>query len=158
MPFIFKQFLSQVLVNNETFDWMETQWASPGDVFQLVPSIFQDQVLDHYCSLGSPVISSNNIWTIYTSLLEKFESIPSSIAMAQVFELQKNIDPMACNLKVPLLPNLAPLHNNQYFLHGNQLAPSDSEGPSMGTEFHEPHWVFVDFSDNDNCNDNDGAC
>jgi len=146
---------------------METRWASPGgDVFQLVPPIFQKQVSDCYNSLGSPVISSNNLWTAYSSLLQKFRSIPPSVAMDHILEFQKNIDPMSCNLEIPLLPNLAPLRNNRYFIRtldgGEPILPFDSgyvdEGPSVDIEFGGPHRVFVDFSEDDDDSDcsNDG--
>ena len=149
----------QVLVDTATFDRMENRWASPGgDVFQLVPPLFREHVSDHYNSLGSPAVSSNNLWTVYTSLLQKFRSIPPSIAMEQVFELQKNLDPMSCDLEVPLLPNLSLLRNNRYFDglldsgEGSQAPLSDSE------EFVGPHRVFAEFSEDDednyNCDNN----
>ena len=98
---------------------MEGDWCPPNlDVFKLVPDIFQIHIERVYQAIGSPAVSSNNFWTVYSLLCDEFkkDACVDDPQMQEVFNQQQNLNPLQSEVDIPVLPGLAPLHNNRYLL------------------------------------------
>jgi hypothetical protein len=94
---------------------MEALWApKDNSVFDLVPALFEEQVSTIYQNHGSPLVSSNNFWTVYQILLADFRQVPYVAEMEHIFEEQQRLDPMKCEVDVQLIPGLKPLRNDHY--------------------------------------------
>ncbi|KAK7041035.1 hypothetical protein R3P38DRAFT_2512453 [Favolaschia claudopus] len=66
----------KIEVTPEKFDEMEAKWAPPDDpVFQLVPPLFKSQVERLQLQLGTPEVTGDNLWDVYSQLLTAFESM-----------------------------------------------------------------------------------
>ncbi|KAK7036943.1 hypothetical protein R3P38DRAFT_3311626 [Favolaschia claudopus] len=66
----------RIEVTPEKFDEMEAKWAPPDDpVFQLVPPLFKSQVERLQLQLGTPEVTGDNLWDVYSQLLTAFESM-----------------------------------------------------------------------------------
>ena len=97
---------------------MERDWCpSDLEVFKLVPNVFQLHIERVYQATGSPAISSNNFWTVYSLLCEEFkkDACVGDPQMQEVFNTQQTLDPLQ-SVEIPVLPGLAPLRNDRYLI------------------------------------------
>ena len=97
---------------------MERDWCpSDLEVFKLVPNVFQLHIERVYQAIGSPAISSNNFWTVYSLLCEEFkkDACVGDPQMQEVFNTQQTLDPLQ-SVEIPVLPGLAPLRNDRYLI------------------------------------------
>lgn len=135
-------------------DEFEAQWAPPNDpVFLLTPTPFDDQAQILYANLGSPPVSSNTFWEVYTNVLGAFRLVNSNVELDNV--LSQPID-LAID-DVPLLEGLQDLPNGQddvgdhgYVYMGGldkPPLPDPEEGASGGAENDLREYVI--FSDPD---------
>jgi len=60
-------------------------------VFELVPETFGQFADTLYKSMGSPVISWQNVWDIYNELLFRFEHLDEATDCIEALEIQVNL-------------------------------------------------------------------
>ena len=132
---------------------MERDWCPPDlEVFKLVPDIFQLHVERVYEAIGSPEISSNNFWTVYSLLCQEFkkDACVDDPQMQETFNRERNLDPLQSAVDIPVLPNLAPLRNDRYLLEVDSNDIYLGGAPEhMGFTASDENGgrLFVDFSD-----------
>ena len=131
---------------------MERDWCSPElDVFKLVPDIFRLHIERVYQAIGSPEISSNNFWTVYSLLCNEFkkDACVDDPQMQEAFNSQQNFDPLQSAVDIPVLPGLAPLCNDRYLLGVDNDIYLGGAPEHMGFTGENEGRVFVDFSDDE---------
>jgi hypothetical protein len=129
---------------------MERDWCPPDlEVFKLVPDVFQLHIERVYQAIGSPEISSNNFWTVYSLLCEEFkkDACVDDPQMQETFNRQQILDPLQ-SADIPVLPGLAPLRNDRYLLGVDSNDIYLGGAPEhMGFTDENVDRIFVDFSD-----------
>jgi hypothetical protein len=129
---------------------MERDWCAPDlEVFKLVPDIFQLHIERIYQAIGSPAISSNNFWTVYSLLCNEFKKDDSvdDPQMQEAFNRQQNLDPLQSPVDIPVLPGLAPLRNDRYLLGVDDDIYLGGAPEHVGFTDENGGCIFVDFSD-----------
>ena len=129
---------------------MERDWCLPDlEVFKLVPDVFQLHVERVYQAIGSPAISSNNFWTVYSLLCNEFrkDACVDDLQMQEVFNRQQNLDPLQSPVDIPVLPGLALLRNDRYLLGVDDDIYLGGALEHMGFIDNNGECIFVDFSD-----------
>jgi hypothetical protein len=132
---------------------MERDWCpSDLEVFKLVPDVFQVHIERVYQAIGSPAISSNNFWTVYSLLCDEFkkDACVGDPQMQEVFNTQQTLDPLQSAVEIPVLPDLAPLRNDRYLIGVDGDIYLGGAPEHMGfTDENEDRdeRVFVHFSD-----------
>ncbi|KAH9487316.1 hypothetical protein JR316_0001389 [Psilocybe cubensis] len=90
----------KIQVSQEAIDEVRQIFAPPEDpVFQLVPPEFKHYADILYQSMESPVLTSENIWEVYSELLYRFENLDNAVdfieecqVYIEAMELQDNED------------------------------------------------------------------
>ncbi|KAJ7139358.1 hypothetical protein C8R44DRAFT_605301, partial [Mycena epipterygia] len=139
----------KVIVPPELFNEMEQQWAPSEDpVFQLAPPVFTTKILELYESLGSPAVSSNNFWEVYTALLNGIVLIDHDD------ELTANIQDMdaAFDSPIELIPSQKPLRQGYnavagYVYLGGLNDPPPLERTSEDEEEEEDLRQYADLAE-----------
>jgi hypothetical protein len=63
-----------VEVSDELFDQVERLYAPPDDdVFQLVPPIFEEHVVQVYNDVGKPPVTDETFWDVYSRMQRRFQ-------------------------------------------------------------------------------------
>ena len=131
---------------------MERDWCpSDLEVFKLVPNVFQLHIERVYQAIGSPAISSNNFWTVYSLLCEEFkkDACVGDPQMQEVFNTQQTLDPLQ-SVEIPVLPGLAPLRNDRYLLEVDDDIYLGGAPEHMGfTDENGGGRIFVNLSDDE---------
>ncbi|KAH7870716.1 uncharacterized protein C8R40DRAFT_1056282, partial [Lentinula edodes] len=124
-----------VKVPHELFDEMEAKYAPPDDpALQLTPPEFQVLADTVYASLGSPVITLNNLWGVYSDMLEGLRLLRE--AQTESFQTVLQGSDAAFNCEMPLIPGLEELRE------GLEIVPGESES---GDD--EDHREYADWTD-----------
>jgi hypothetical protein len=142
----------RVIVGDDLFNEMEREWCPPElEVFKLVPDVFQFHIERVYQAIGSPEISSNNFWTVYSLLCDEFkkDDCVDDPQMHEAFQRQQNLDPLQSAVDIPVLPGLAPLRNDRYLLGVDGDIYLGGAPEHMGFTDENRGRTFVDFSDSD---------
>lgn len=129
---------------------MEQEWCPPNlEVFKLMPDVFQVHVMRIYQALGSPTVSSNNFWTVYSLLCGEFkkDTCIDDLRMQEVLDNQQNFNPLQSPVDIPVLPGLAPLCNDQYFLGDGSDVYIGGAPQDMGFTGRNGECIFVEFGD-----------
>ena len=67
-------------MEKDALDHVRRLYAPPDDpVFELVPSTFDEFAKVLYTSMGSPVVTGENIWDIYRALLFRVERLEVAV-------------------------------------------------------------------------------
>ena len=89
---------------------MQQRWApSHHAVFELVPSEFGQMAEQLYVAAGSPVVTSYNVWDVYSALLQKFRDLPELPDYSNVVASQAALH----SEEVELLPGLRNLRHGE---------------------------------------------
>jgi hypothetical protein len=129
---------------------MERDWCLLDlEVFKLVPDVFQLHVEQVYQAISSPAISSNNFWTVYSLLCNEFkkDACVDDPQMQEAFNRNQNLDLLQSPVDIPVLPGLAPLHNDRYLLGVDDNIYLGGAPEHMGFTNENREHIFVDFSD-----------
>jgi len=83
---------------------VRTLYAPADDpVFELVPETFGQYADTLYKSMGSPVISWQNVWDIYKELLFRFEHLDKATDCILAWEIQVNLMDLDGDSSYPLI-------------------------------------------------------
>lgn len=90
------------------FDEMEAKYAPPDDPsLQLTPPEFQAIADDIYQQLGSPIVTLDNLWTVYTDMLAELRQLQET--QVESFQTVMNTSDVAFDSNMPLIPGLEEL-------------------------------------------------
>ncbi|GLB43860.1 hypothetical protein LshimejAT787_1500440 [Lyophyllum shimeji] len=82
----------KVKVDADAIDYMRELYTPPNDpVFELVPPSFEHFAEALYQTMGSPVVTRDNVWDLYYQLKQRFLHLDE--ALAHVKEWQKALEP-----------------------------------------------------------------
>lgn len=109
----------------KAIDHVRTLYAPPSDpTFELVPATFASMAQEFYVALGSPPVTSDNVWDVYLGIRTQFyqlEGIPdkfqqewdSNLTMARL-----ESDARDANEAIELLPDLRELAGGKDYMGG----------------------------------------
>ncbi|KAF9062400.1 hypothetical protein BDP27DRAFT_1483240, partial [Rhodocollybia butyracea] len=106
-----------VKVPPELFDEMEAKYAPPDDPsLQLTPPEFQDIADNIYQQLGSPIVTLDNLWSVYTDMLAGLKQLWET--EVESFQTVMNTADAAFDSNMPLIPNLKELREGLEIMPG----------------------------------------
>jgi hypothetical protein len=112
-----------VQVQPEAIEHVRQLYAPAEDsVFELVPPVFDNFAKVLYQSMGSPSVTSENVWDIYRELLFRFEHLDEAIECVEEWEIQLSLtDHDSDDEQYPMM-------EGQRDLLGGSDSMNDSEG------------------------------
>lgn len=144
---------SQIKVQPEAIQYVREKYAPPDNpIFELVPPTFAHYATQVYAHLGSPELSSRNIWQVYRDMVQHLENIAARalgedeayVNSLDEFEVQSQLDGEAEELEVHY-----PLIQGRELLGGFQHRREDGSfylgGVNGGLGLGESHFLFTYF-------------
>ncbi|PPQ67538.1 hypothetical protein CVT26_006839 [Gymnopilus dilepis] len=113
----------KIKVDPQAVQGIRQTLAPPDDpVFQLVPKEFENQAAVLYESMGSPPLSSKNIWQVYCELLRRFETLDEAMDLLEqcqvYFDLMEEEATIEQPVGVELLGGLDNIGEDGYYYMG----------------------------------------